>query len=68
MIPTQADAKYAIDALKKIRDSLRRGKISHENAKHFAKPFIKTYDDYSRAKAREHRVPYRAFSFAAFIR
>jgi hypothetical protein len=68
MKPTKEQAQEASQALAKIRDLLRAGRISYDNAKHFAQPHIATLDAYAASKAREIGLRPRKFSFAAFMR
>lgn len=68
MTTTTAQAKRAIDALKKLKMLLAQGRISRDHVEEFAKPFINTWDSYNKAESKKAGVPFRKFSLSGFLR
>ncbi len=67
--PTKAEAQKAVEAMQKLRHLFKTNAISYDNAAFFAKPYLETFNAYSRAKARAAGLtPPRAMSWTGFIR
>lgn len=66
--PTAEESHHAIEALNSIKAALRTGRISYDNAKHFALPYLATFNEYSKAKAKERGLTIKPITFAGFMR
>lgn len=58
----------AVKALNKIKTLMSTGKISYDNAKFFATPYLETVNAYGKARAKEAGLSFRATSFSGFMR
>lgn len=65
---TQKDAARSMEALAKLRTLLAQGRISYDAAQEFAAPHLKTWNAYSKTKARAAGLSSPALSFFSFFR
>lgn len=65
---TKTDTIKAHNALLEIKRCLKLGKISYDDAKFFATPYLKTINAYSAQKARAHGLTPKKQYFIGFMR
>ena len=68
MNPTKEQASEATEALNKIKASLRIGRISYDNAKHFSIPYLDTLNAYTKNRAKAAGLTSRKITFTGFMR
>lgn len=66
--PTTEEAQKAQEALAKLKMLLHTGRISYDNAAHFAEPHLKTLNAYTKAKARDAGLSVKPISFSGYMR
>lgn len=68
MNPSKQQAAEATEALNRIKASLRLGRISYDNAKHFSQPYLDTLNAYAKNRAKAAGLTTRSISFTGFMR